>query len=159
MSSLSLVLIKPNWEASLCLRVMAEPGPNCFLPQLEARVYTRGISGNGIWDFGLWVLGFLRKFTTLNYLRFASSLQIEVMGCIRISGFGVRVRDQDSAPVLRHLPEIFTLIVFLLFEKLGYSYERSTKSRIERSIWRGKWQNGSSSNITQNREGSQATKA
>ena len=46
------------------------------------------------------------------------------------------------------------MVVFRLFEKLRCSNERSTKfesPRIE-VFGGGKWQNGSSSNVTQNKE-------
>ena len=46
-----------------------------------------------------------------------------------------------------------SMAVFRLFEKLRYSNERSTKSLPWIEVFRaGKWQNGSSTNITQNRE-------
>ena len=59
----------------------------------------------------------MRKLTTLNHLRFAFSLQVEdkVYGCqvtgyIRVSAFGIHVRERYSAPVLFRFPEIFALI-------------------------------------------------
>ena len=62
----------------------------------------------------------MRKFTTLNYLRYEFSLRVEdkVHGCRLRDILGIRVRERYSAPVLFRFPEIFALIIiFYLFKK------------------------------------------